>query len=127
MSPGPHKRKEKSKVSLISKLIISVPQGFQCGGDSTWPHALESQLPALSGVKMIRYNFWCWHSAIPQAGWLIPLLVERVLGLSGKIVLMTASLPVAEDLGPGVDSVNIQIVLGHLSSLHFSRREAGET
>lgn len=96
-------------------------------GDSAWRHALESQLPASSGVKMIRYNFWCLHSAIPQAGWLIPLLVERGLELPRKIVLMTASLLVAEDLGPGVDPVNVQIVLGHLSSLHFSRREAGET
>lgn len=65
-------------------------------------------------MKAIPYNLGGWHSTIPQADWLILLLAERGLGLSGKIVLMTASLPVAEDLGPGVDPVNVQIVLGHL-------------
>lgn len=34
-----------------------------------------------------------------EAGWLISLLAERGRGLSGKIVLMTALLQVAEDLG----------------------------
>lgn len=39
-----------------------------------------------------------------QAGWLVSLLAERGRGLSGKRVLMTVLLWVAEDLGRGMSN-----------------------
>lgn len=50
--------------------------------------------------------------AVPQAGRLIFLLAAKGQGLPGKIVLMTASLQVAEDLGSGGGSDHCSIYTG---------------